>query len=206
MVITISRQYGAGGSDVARRVAAALGWSVVDNELIEQVAERAGLPPEEVALREERVPSFIERLARTLALASPQLFPTPGGTLDELTEAHLARITDRVVAELAAQGRVVLVGRAAPAVLGQQENALHVKLVAPKLVRLQLASERLGIDPAEAEKILDDTDRQRARYHREYYGRDWADPLVYDMVLNTARLGMAGAAAVIVARARAMGW
>jgi CMP/dCMP kinase len=206
MVITISRQYGAGGSDVARRVAEALGWSVVDNELVEQVAARAGLPLDEVARRDERAPSFVERLARTLALASPELFPTPGGTVEDLTETSLVRITETVVSELAAQGRVVLVGRAAPAVLGRQENAIHVKLVAPKLVRLHLASERLGMDPSQAEKIVDDTDRQRARYHREYYGRDWADPLNYDLTLNTARLGMEGAAAVIVARARALGW
>ena len=64
MIITISRQFGAGGSEIARRVAGALGWRVVDNELIGRVAKGAGLPPEEVAQREERAPSFIERLAR----------------------------------------------------------------------------------------------------------------------------------------------
>jgi cytidylate kinase len=209
MVITISRQYGAGGSDVGRRVADALGWSLVDNELIERVAARAGLTPDEVAEREERVPTFVERLARTLALASPQLFPpgpAAGAAVDDLSEARLVRITEKVVSELAAQGRVVLVGRAAPVVLGRQDNAMHVKLVAPKLVRIHLASERFGIDPDVAQRILEETDDMRARYHREYYGRDWADPLNYDMILNTARLGMDGAAGVIVGRARELGW
>ena len=55
----------------------ALGWRVVDNELVEQVAARAGLPPEDVAEREERVPTFVERLARTLAAATPEVFPPP---------------------------------------------------------------------------------------------------------------------------------
>jgi cytidylate kinase len=208
MVITISREYGAGGSEVARRVAATLGWSVIDNELVEEVAARAGVSPEQVAERDERVPGFVERLARTLALASPELVPIPvaGGTLEEVSERSLVRITERVVTEAAAQGRVVLVGRAAPAVLGRQEGALHVKLVAPKLVRLQMAIERLGVDPGVAERVLDDTDRQRERYHREYYGRDWGDAHNYDMVLNTARLGFEGAAAVITGRARALGW
>ncbi len=75
MLITISRQYGAGGSEVAQRVAAALGWRLVDNEMVEQVAARAGLKPEDVAELEERVPTFVERLARTLAAATPELFP-----------------------------------------------------------------------------------------------------------------------------------
>ena len=206
MVITISRQYGAGGSDVARRVASALGWSVVDNELVEQVAQRAGIPLVEVAERDERAPGFVERLTRTLAAATPELFPPPEGTVADLDEATLVRITEGVVGEMAGRGRVVLVGRAAPAVLGQQEDALHVKLVAPRAFRIHAASQRLGMDPAEVVKIVDDTDAMRARYHREYYNRDWADPLNYHMVLNTGALGLAGAAEVIVARARALGW
>lgn len=206
MVITISRQYGAGGSDVARRVAAALGWSVVDNELVEQVAQRAGIPMAEVAERDERAPGFVERLTRTLAAATPELFPPPEGTVADLDEATLVRITESVVGEMAGRGRVVLVGRAAPAVLGQQEDALHVKLVAPRPFRIHAASQRLGMDPAEVVKIVDETDAMRARYHREYYNREWADPLNYHMVLNTGALGLAGAAAVIVARAEALGW
>ena len=206
MVITISRQYGAGGSDVARRVARALGWSLVDNELVEQVAQRAGIPLVEVAERDERAPGFVERLTRTLAAATPDLFPPAEGTVADLDEATLVRITEGVVGEMAAQGRVVLVGRAAPAVLGLQEDALHVKLVASRAFRIHAASQRLGMDPAEVVKIVDDTDAMRARYHREYYNRDWADPLNYHMVLNSGALGLAGAAEVIVARARALGW
>jgi cytidylate kinase len=206
MVITISRQYGAGGSDVARRVARALGWSLVDNELVEQVAQRAGIPMAEVAERDERAPGFVERLTRTLAAATPELFPPAEGTVADLDEATLVRITEGVVGEMAAQGRVVLVGRAAPAVLGLQEDALHVKLVASRAFRIHAASQRLGMDPAEVVKIVDDTDAMRARYHREYYNRDWADPLNYHMVLNSGALGLAGAAEVIVARAGALGW
>src|SRR4051812_22493859 len=121
MLITISRQYGAGGSEVARRVAAALGWRVLDNELIEEVGRRAGVPAEQVAEREERGPSFVERLARTLAASTPELLPrpVPGGTLPKLQERDLVRLTESVVEEAAAKGRLVLVGRAAPAVLAQ---------------------------------------------------------------------------------------
>ena len=133
MLITISRQYGAGGSAVAARVAATLGWRVVDNELVERVAARAGLTPEDVAQREERVSTFIERLARTVVAATPELVvpPDAAGTAATLSEADLVRLTERVVEEVAAEGRVVLVGRAAPAVLARERDAIHVKVVAP---------------------------------------------------------------------------
>ncbi len=208
MLITISRQYGAGGSEAARRVADALGWRVVDNELIEQVAARAGVHPDAVADMEERVPTFVERLARTLAAATPELF-TPssgGGTVAPMEEADLVRITETVTAEIAERGRVVLVGRAAPAVLARRTDALHVRLVAPKPYRIDVAAARLHISQAQAAEILEETDQMRARYNRQYYHRDWQDAANYHLVLNTEALGIAGAVDVIVGRARALGW
>jgi cytidylate kinase len=208
MLITISREYGAGGSEVAARVARMLGWRVVDNELVERVAARAGLTPEDVAQREERVPTFIERLARALVAATPELLvpPEAGGTASSLTEQDLVRVTELVVEEVAAEGKVVLVGRAAPAVLARERDAIHVKVIAPRDRRIQAAAERLGVSLADAATLTDDTDKNRARYHRQHYERDWNDPVNYHMLLNTAALGLDGAAAVIVGRARALGW
>lgn len=206
MLITISRQYGAGGSAVARRVADALGWRLVDNDLVERIAARAGLSPDEVAGLEERTPSFIERLAQVLAAATPELFPPATGTVPELSEATLVRITEAVVAETAAEGRAVLVGRAAPAVLARERDVLHVRLVAARAFRARVTAERLGLDIKEAERVMQQTDAQRERYHREHYGRDWSDPVGYHLVLNTERLGFDGATAVVVSEARRRGW
>ncbi len=189
-------------------VAAALGWRVVDNELIEAVAIRAGLPPERVAEREERCATFVERLARTLAAASPDVFPPPESVVSvvDLPEADLVRITEAVVREIANRGRVVVVGRAAPAVLARQTDALHVRLVAPRPFRIQVAAARLSCTPAQAARMVDDTDRMRARYTQQYYRRDWNDAVNFHMVLNTGVLGFDGATDIIVARARGMGW
>jgi len=208
MLITISREFGAGGSEVAARVASLLGWRVVDNELVERVAARAGLTPEDVAQREERVPTFIERLAHALVAATPELLvpPEAGGTASSLSEEDLVRVTELVVEEVAAEGNVVLVGRAAPAVLARERDAIHVKLVAPREWRIRAAAARLAVPLQEAATITDDTDKNRARYHRQYYERDWNDPVNYHMLLNTAALGLDGAAAVIVDRAKALGW
>jgi cytidylate kinase len=208
MLITVSRQFGAGGSQVARQVAERLGWRVVDNELIEEVAARAGLPKEQVAEREERVSTFVERLARTLAAASPDVFPPPdsAGAIVDVPETDLVRITEAVVAEIAAQGKVVLVGRAAPAVLSREADALHVKLVAPRAFRIKVAAGRLGCSADKAASVLDQTDRNRARYLREYYRRDWDDPVNYHLTINTGVVGFDGATDLIVARARGMGW
>jgi hypothetical protein len=95
--VTVSRQYGAGGSEVARRVAEQLGWTVVDNEFVGAVAARAGVPVEAVAAHEERVPSLMARLARALAVSSPETFVPLAATGGEPDEANLVAVTERVI-------------------------------------------------------------------------------------------------------------
>ena len=206
-LITVTRQYGSGGSEIARLAAAALQWTVIDNEFVDEVARRAGLPVEEVAAREERAPGLLERLARTLAVASPEMFVTTAGVPRvEEDEATIARLTERVIADAAAEGRVILVGRGAQAILAQRPEALHVYVVASKPWRLKLAIERLGVPAADAERVLAETDRQRDRYVKEHYGRVRDDATNYDLVLNTERLTIEGAAGLVVHEARRRGW
>jgi CMP/dCMP kinase len=206
VIITISRQYGAGGSEVARRVAERLQWRVADNEFVERVASAAGLTPDEVVAREERVPNFMERLAWALASASAELAVPTGATMEGLSEPLMVRVTENVVSEIAREGRVVLVGRGAAAILGERERALHVQVVASPPIRAERIAGRLGVPVEEARKLIQETDARRARYHREYYGRDWADPVHYHAVLNTGYLGLDGTADLIVREAGRRGW
>ncbi|MGH7612884.1 MAG: AAA family ATPase, partial [Gemmatimonadales bacterium] len=167
------------------------------------VARRAGLPAAEVAQREERAPGLLERLARTLAVASPELFITgPSVPQVERDEATIVRLTERIIHEAAASGRVVLVGRGAQAILAEHADALHVYVVASKPWRMRLAVERLGVDQEKVEKVLDETDRHRDQYVKSHYGRARQEPVNYDLVVHAERLGFAGAAALIVAEAR----
>src|SRR5437867_3011113 len=207
-VITIARQYASGGSEVARLVAVGLDWTVIDNEFVDQVAQRAGLPAEEVARHEERAPGLLERLARTLAVASPEMFITTGETRVpvETEEELVAQMTERVIAEAAAEGRVVLVGRGAQALLATRPNALHVYVVASKPFRRKVAIERLGVDAAKVDKVIDETDQHRDQYVKTHYGRDRQDLTQYDVVLNAERLGFEGAADVIVGEVKRRRW
>ena len=205
-LITVTRQYASGGSDVARLVAKALGWTLIDNEFVDQVARRAHLPAAEVAQLEERAPGLLERLARTLAAASPEMFISTSAPPVDADEATIVKMTERVIAEAAAEGRVVLVGRGAQAMLAQRDNALHVYVVASKPWRRKLAVERLGVVAANVDKVVDETDKQRDQYVNAYYGRDRQDLAAYDLVLNTERLGFEGAAGLIVAEARRRSW
>ena len=172
------------------------------------MAHLAGLSTDEVARREERAPGLLERLAQTLAVASPEMFITTGEhpMPVEAEEDLVTKMTERVIAEAAAEGRVVLVGRGAQAVLATRPNALHVYVIASKPFRRKVAIERLGVDPGKVDKVIDETDQQRDQYVKTHYGRDRQDLTQYDFVLNAERLGFEGAADLIVAEIRRRGW
>jgi cytidylate kinase len=202
MFITISREYGAGGGAVARLVAETLRWRLVDNQVIEEVARLAGMSPEEVARREERGPSFIERLSRALAMATPELIGPDPVEVPEAEEKRLVKLTEQVVADACQEGDAILVGRAAVAVLGRRVDALHVRVVAPVEYRAQIAADRHGVSLEEATKRLKAVDANRARYHKQWYERDWADARCYHLTLNTAWLGLERSAELVVAAVR----
>ena len=147
-------------------------------------------------------------LARTLAVASPEMFITTGEhPVPVATEEDpLVRMTERVIAEAAAEGRAVLVGRGAQAVLATRPNALHVYVIASKPFRRKVAIERLGVTPEIVERVITATDQQRDQYVKTHYGRDRQDLTQYDMVLNAERLGFGGAADLIVAGVSRRGW
>lgn len=197
-VVTFSRQYASGGSDIARTVATRLGWTLIDNEFVDRVAEQAGMTREAVELQEERVPTLVERMARALAISSPEVFVASGEAPALLaTEEHLVHVTEHVINEAVQHEHVVLVGRGAQAYLGERTATLHVYIVAPREARIRAAMERLHLDRSAAEQTLDRLDDGRRRYVKTHYGRVWDDATNYHMVLNSAHFGYEGCAELI---------
>ncbi|MDB4915577.1 MAG: Cytidylate kinaselike family [Gemmatimonadetes bacterium] len=88
-IVTITRQFGSGGSEVAEQVASALGWTLYDNALVDEVAARLGLTVAEVSSREERVPSLAERLASAISLSAPEVMPLVGDAATPPSEERL---------------------------------------------------------------------------------------------------------------------
>ena len=201
-VITISRMFGSGGSEVAAHVADALGWTLLDNALVERVAARLGRTPVEVQAIEERVPSLAERLADALALGSPEIVSPALSAPLPPTEERLLQVTEHVIDDAIARGPVVLVGRGAQSYLAQRNDALHVFCYAPRPALIARVMQRESIGEEEAAKRVDDTNKRREQYVRRYWHRSWSAPENYHLCVNTNWLGIGGAADLIVKVAR----
>ena len=204
MIITVSRMFGSGGSDVAANVARQLGWSLLDNAVVDEVAERLGVSVAEVSSREERVPSLVERLASSMSMSAPELsLPVSDATLLETPEERIVAMTQRVIEEAVAQGNAVLVGRGAQCMLADRPDALHVFCHAPLPALVAYAIAPRGVNPTNAEQEVIRKNRQRAQYVRRHWGRDWRALENYHLCLDTARLGVLVAADLVVSAARA---
>ena len=201
-IVTISRQYGSGGSEVAERVATALGWHLYDNAMVTEVARRLGLSTQEVSAREERVPSLPERIASAMALGVPEVMPTVAALATEPSEERIVEVTKRVIEEAVQAGPAVLVGRGAQCMLAARADALHVFCYAPPDALVSYVITNLGVAPADARRTVDAKNHEREQYVKRYWKRNWRDLANYHLCVNTAWLGLDGAAEVIVLLAR----
>ncbi|MEO7713953.1 MAG: cytidylate kinase-like family protein [Gemmatimonadaceae bacterium] len=201
-IVTISRQYGSGGSEVAEHVARTLGWTLYDNAVVEEVAQRLRMTPAEVSAREERLPSLVERMASAMALGVPEMMPLVGDIATQPSEERMVMMSRRVIEDAVRAGPVVLVGRGAQCMLASRTDALHVFCYAPVEELVRYAVHVLGVPFADAARTVADMNRQREEYVKHHFKRDWRDLANYDLCVNTARLGLEGSAALITSLAK----
>ena len=200
-VLTVSRLYGSGGSEVAALVAKSLGWSLLDNAVVDAVAARMGLSVAEVQAREERVPSLVERLTSAMAMGS-QEWVSPLTAAKRPTDEQLIEVTRHVVEEAIASGPLVVVGRGTQEMLAAREDTLHVFCYAPRKALIARTMQREGVSAEEAARLVDDTNKQRDQWVRLHWERERRAHENFDLSVNTERLGIQGAADLIVTAAK----
>ena len=182
--LTISREAGSGGAEVARRVGKRLGWRVLGRELVQDLAHQLELEPRLLELMDE---THIDWFSETLLNLFNSRLVLQGSYVSMLS---------RSIALAARDGHVVIVGRAANLVL-PLEFGLRVRIVAPRGLRVATLTDREGLDLRAAGDRLDKVDANRADFVRRHFHTDAADPHHYDLVIDTARLGIDGTADVI---------
>ena len=196
-IITVSRQYGSGGSEVAERVATILGWHLYDNDVVDEVARRLGMTSEDVSAREERVPSLPERIASAMALGMPEMMPSMADLALKPDDERILGMTKLVMEEAVLAGPAVLVGRGAQCMLAARSDALHVFCYSPTEALISYAITNLGVAPGDAARVVEQTNHQREMWVKRHWRRNWRDVSNYHLCVNTAWLGLDGSAELV---------
>ncbi|MCL6522167.1 MAG: cytidylate kinase-like family protein [Firmicutes bacterium] len=200
--ITIARQVGTGGEDIAAIVAGQLGYRLLDYRIVQEAALEAGVSPETIAEAERR-PSFlariIEALARTPGAGAAQWGePLNIDATPILTSADYRQLIQDVVEDFANHGRVVFLGHGAQFMLRARPDVFRVFIAGSEAARVRRLMAQAQLDETAARDLVQRTDRERIAYFREYFGADWLDPASYDLTVSTDRLAPGAAASVIL--------
>jgi len=183
-IITIEREYGSGGGEIAQLVASRLGWKLWDQRLTEEIARLANCPKGVVEAREERNDPLYYRLFKSFLRGSYE-GSINAPKLNLVDSETILRITRRVVEHAAEKGECVIVGRGSQQFLKSRQDTLRVFLYAPRAEKVRRLLSR-GKAEAEAEDLVDTVDRERADFIQKYFNVEWPDRAVYHTMMNTA--------------------
>jgi cytidylate kinase len=182
--VTVSRQMGSGGLDVARRVGEGLGWQTYDREILARIAEHHDLRDRVLDRLDERIAGWIAETVNHLV--------TPAS----IPQAAFAKEVAEVVLALGRQGRAVLVGRGANWLLDARFG-LRVRFVAPLPLRVERVARARDLTPVRAERVVHDADLATREYIRKLFGRDVDDPTGYDVTISTEFVDVDRAADIV---------
>lgn len=184
-VITVSRETGSGGRELATRLAKRLGFELIDRQIVDKLSLDTGA-------RERLVASLDERTRSAVGLWVEGILT--GRYLDH---SEYANALCRSVTTLAEHGDSVIIGRGANVILGPR-GGLHVRVIAPPEVRVQNLMRHLGMEPREAREHIDRSDEERRRFYAEILNADIDNPNDYHLVINTARVGLDSAEELVM--------
>lgn len=220
-IVTLSRMLGTTGDEIAGQVARELDARLVTKHSLYGAAQETGVTPHVLAeIQGEGILGLADRIVNAMRTmptiprsrgaslldAAPLPLAHEGYLADVPTQLEVdqsARVIESVIRNLAEAGNVVIVGRAANAILRDRADALHVQVVAPLPARIDAVAGQEGVAPRMAVARIRTSDRARADYVRRYYNLNWCDATTYDLVINSARVDVPTAVKLIVDAARA---
>ena len=183
-IITIEREYGSGGGEIAQLLATQLGWKLWDQLLTEEIARLAECPKAVVEVREERTDPLYYRLFKSFLRGSYE-GSINAHKLKVVDSESILKITERVVQHAAKAGNSVIVGRGSQQFLKHRQDTLRVFLYAPREDKVRRLLAR-GKSDKEAEQLVDTVDRERIDFIQRYFHVEWPDRPIYHAMINTA--------------------
>ena len=195
-LLTISHQYGSGGSQVARALGDHLQWPVWDKEIVRKIAATYELPETDVEDKDERAASFMEKVVEVLGVGGfATAYSMRPPRMDDVRLRHMTRT---IVEDIARTGSAIIVGRGGNHLLAKRPRTLHVFIIAPLEARVQRVMQVEKLKRAEAERRITGMDRLRTDYVRTFYHADWRDPTHYNLTIDSTVWGDGATAELIL--------
>lgn len=194
-IITIGRQFGSGGHEIAQGLAEQLSISFYDKEIIVEAAKKSGLNENLFKHAEEQtVSSFLYSVALGAYTPANSLTGMPYMNINET----IFQEQSKVISDLASRGSCVIVGRCADYILKDRPECYRIFMYADMPARVERIQKLYQLDAKKAEDLIVKTDKKRANFYHYYTGQKWNDLQNYDLCINSAKVGVSGAIETIL--------
>ena len=194
MIITIGRQHGSGGHEIAQALSETLGFKVYDKEIVDHAAENSNFSREILSSYDEK-------------RVSPYIVPAPhylGINESFRLNMQVASAQFDAIRKLADEGDGIFVGRCADYVLRPREDLVRVFIMADEDFRIRTMMKRRDLTEDQAKKLIKEVDKDRASYYKYYTDQIWGERENFDLCINSGRVGVDGAVQVIKAYVEAL--
>jgi cytidylate kinase len=210
MILTVSRQVGSDGEAIARSVALASGFTVVDRDTIRAAALEAGIPSDLLQrLMYVGHRNVADDIIQPLGNVAPDVAVTAAGnpflgvyappvSMDAINLQEAARAVGQIIKNIAARDNVLIIGQGGQALLAGHPAACHVLFVAPLELRVANVAQWYNLSLREAKRRVRGTDESRGDYLARYHNVRWLDPLLYHLVINTGLVTAEDATALVI--------
>jgi len=182
-IVTVEREFGSGGGGIAAQLARHLGWKLWDQQLTCEIAKRAQVAEEAVALCDERVDSRLYRLAKAFWRGSYER-RMPMADSHAFDTDRMIAMMEEILQNIASEGNAVIVGRGSPYFLREREDTFRVFAYAPRDEKIRRLLE-MGKSREECEDLVENVDKERIAYIKHYFNADWPTRSLYHMMVNT---------------------
>ena len=195
-VITISRQYGAGGKSLGKMIANELEYTFADSDIIQQIAKEANVSPHWVESFEKEAGTKLSRVISSMVSQRwvDRILKDERGYLDERIYLDYLVL---IVAKMADEGDVVMLGRGSQYILNDHPDAFHVLLIDELEHRIKFIVDRYNVSEKQATRIVNNEDKRRLNLYRRLGKEDYDNPGLYHMVINMNRFSLEQACALI---------
>ncbi|MEJ2168268.1 MAG: cytidylate kinase-like family protein [Desulfobacterales bacterium] len=188
-VVTISRQFGAGGITLGRMVAEKLGYTFVDTEIIKMVAEMANVSTNFVETVEKEAGGKFHKIINRL-VSKPLLERVLRDERGYINEEIYLDYLVLIIAQMADEGNVVILGRGSQYILNDHPDAYHFLLIDEFANRVRFMQEHYNLSQSRAEQVVKSEDKRRLNLYRKLHKTDYDKPSLYHLVLNMNRVGL----------------
>lgn len=195
-VITISRQFGAGGKTLGEMISKKMNCPFIVDEIIQMLAIKAKVSTHCVEDLEKEAGGKLLKFITTLVSRTyvERILDDKRGYIDEEIYVDLLH---KIIRQLAEKGSCIILGRGSQYILKDYKDVYHVLLISDRAHRIKFMQEHYNLSPKEAIQVIEKEEKRRTNLYRKFGKEDYDHPHLYDLVLNMSKIDLEKAVDIV---------